>query len=486
MPTELALAIQQICEEKNLSPEAVKETIESAISSAYRKDFGNKQQNLKVNFNMETGQFEVFDIKQVVDDKLKEDYEKRKEEIEKLRAEGKEEELKTLLEKEKEELEKETEDEEKEKRFNPKIMISLSDAKEEKKSAKLGDELIRKLEVPADFGRMAAQTAKQVIIQKIREAERESIFSNYKEKQGELINGTVQRREGRVVLVDVGETTAVMPPQDQIEKEIYKPGAKMKFYLKNVEQTPKGPEVIVSRTHPEMIRKLFKLEVPEINSSTVQIKAIAREAGSRSKVAVVAKDESVDPIGSCVGQRGTRVQTIINELGGEKIDIIEWEEDVESFIIKSLAPAKILEVKLDEESKIAKALVKEDQYSLAIGKEGQNARLAAKLTGWKIDIISEGGVEKKTEEEEKQETKEVKEAEGVKGVDKGEKKQKEIKKLSNEPARNTSHSDAGGEIKGKDKAEAEASDEDKKQKTKTAKQDKKGEVELKDDKKDKE
>ncbi|MFH1456749.1 MAG: transcription termination factor NusA [Patescibacteria group bacterium] len=388
MPNELALAIQQICDEKGLSQEAVKETIESALASAYRKDFGTKLQNLHVNFDLETGGFEVFDIKEVVDNELQEKYEDIKDQIEKLKAEGKE-----IPEELRPQHTDAEEGEEGEKRFNPKTMISLKDAKENDKKIKLGEKLIIKLEIPAEFGRMAAQTAKQVIIQKIREAERETVFKEYKDRRSDLINGTVQRRDGSVILVDIGTTTGVMPPQDQVRNENYKPGARMKFFIRSVEQTPKGPEVILSRSHPEIVRKLFKLEVPEINSGTVQIKAIAREAGLRSKIAVWTKDDSIDPIGSCVGQRGTRVQTIINELGGEKIDIIEWSEDTESFIIKALAPAKVVKVELREEEKIAMAYVKEDQYSLAIGKEGQNVRLAARLVGWKIDIIQEQGIE---------------------------------------------------------------------------------------------
>jgi N utilization substance protein A len=395
MPTELSLAIQQICEEKNLSLESVKETIESAISSAYRKDFGNKLQNLKVNFDVETGAFDVFDVKEVVEDKLKEEYEKMKAEIEAMREAG--EEIPQI--REREEYHKKFEGtenqentgEEEEKRFNPKNMISISDAKLEKEGAKIGDEIIKKLAVPADFGRMAAQTAKQVIMQKLREAERNTIFNEYKEKQGELIVGTVQRFEGRVVIVDIGNATAVMPPTDQIRDENYKSGARLKFYLRSVEQGQRGPEIIVSRSTPEMVKKLFKLEVPEINSGAVQIKSVAREAGNRTKIAVFGKDDSVDPIGACVGQKGSRIQTVINELGGEKIDVIEWDEDAKKFIEKALSPAKVIDVILDEENKTAKAQVKEDQYSLAIGKAGQNVRLAAKLTGWRIDIVMEGG-----------------------------------------------------------------------------------------------
>ena len=439
MPEELNLAIQQICDEKGLSLEMVKETIEEALSAAYRKDFGDKKtQNIKVRFDLPTGDFEVFDVKEVVEDELKEKYEKIREEIEKLKAEGKEiseEMMKEIQEraegekrsvisdkeskKEKksrkmkkdteeggkteevkeEEIKSETEKiEEEEKKFNPRTMISLSEARLENKKAELGEQIIKKLEVPSDFGRMAAQTAKQVIIQKLREAERNNIFANFKDKVGELVNGTVQRLEGRVILVDLGPAIGVVIPSDQSRNDNYKSGIKLKFYLRSVEQTARGPEILLSRTHPEMLRRLFKLEVPEVNSGAVQIKGIARDAGFRSKIAVMAKENDLDPIGACIGQRGTRVQTIINELGGEKIDIIEWNDNLEKFIMNTLAPAKVLRVEIDEKNKIARAFVKEDQYSLAIGREGQNVRLAAQLAGLKIDVVMNKDTDEKVDE----------------------------------------------------------------------------------------
>ena len=458
---ELSLAIQQVCEEKGLTPEDVKATIQDALAAAYRKDFGDKRtQNIRVEFELSTGDFKVFDVKEVVEDELKEKYEKLKEEIEKLKAEGKNvtpeimEKIQDKIEKEKgskkktKEKEKKTnqgaEDGEEEKKFNPRTMIALSDAKKIKKSYKVGDEVITKLEVPAAFGRMAAQTAKQVIIQKLREAERDVIYNEYKEKIGELVIGTVQRQEGRVVLVDLGNTSAVMLPVDQIKTDKYQPGNRMKFYIKSVEQTNKGPEIMVSRSHPEILRKLFKLEVPEINSGIVVIKSIARDAGARSKIAVMAKEEGLDPIGACIGQRGTRVQTIINELGGEKIDIIEWDENINKFIENALAPAKILEIKIDSENKTAKAYVKEDQYSLAIGKGGQNVRLAAQLVGMKIDVImeksEENAKEQKTEAEQengkgKEKTGAAKDTEKSKKI---KKEEKEIKaeKQEDKPSKN--------------------------------------------------
>ena len=425
MATELAQAIQQVSEDKKIPLESILETIEAALAAAYRKDFGDKLQNIKVEFDMETGGFKVTDIKEIVEDKLKEEYEKIKEEkmrLAELEAEGKlTEEQKQKIEEDRQKEVKVMEDEEEVKKFNPKTMIGLSDAKEIKKSAKLGDELIQKLEVPGEFGRMAAQTAKQVVIQKLREAERNLVLNEFKDKIGELLTGTVQRVERGVVLVDFGNVTAVMPLEEGIRNEKYIPGARFKFYVKNVEETARNPRIVISRTHPDIIRKLFKLEVPEVASGSVQIKSIAREAGSRTKIAVMAKEENIDPIGSCVGQRGTRVQTIINEIGGEKIDIIEWEEDPIKFIAKALAPAKIIRVETGnteelkhkgtkaqkekeenkkdkvkevkegdeadgEERKEARVYVAMDQLSLAIGKEVQNVRLAAKLTGWKIDI----------------------------------------------------------------------------------------------------
>ena len=439
MPEELNLAIQQICDEKGLSLEMVKETIEEALSAAYRKDFGDKKtQNIKVRFDLPTGYFEVFDVKEVVEDELKEKYEKIREEIEKLKAEGKEiseEMMKEIQEKAEGEkqsvisdkeskkekksrkMKKDTEEggkteevkeeekksekekiEEEEKKFNPRTMISLSEARLENKKAELGEQIIKKLEVPSDFGRMAAQTAKQVIIQKLREAERNNIFANFKDKVGELVNSTVQRLEGRVILVDLGPAIGVVIPSDQSRNDNYKSGIKLKFYLRSVEQTARGPEILLSRTHPEMLRRLFKLEVPEVNSGAVQIKGIARDAGFRSKIAVMAKENDLDPIGACIGQRGTRVQTIINELGGEKIDIIEWNDNLEKFIMNALAPAKILRVEIDEKNKIARAFVKEDQYSLAIGREGQNVRLAAQLAGLKIDVVMNKETDEKVDE----------------------------------------------------------------------------------------
>lgn len=401
MSNELAQAIQVIAEEKKLSVDAIQETIELALAAAYRKDFGNKLQNIKVDFNLEDGSSRVYDIKTVVEDSLEEEYLK---ELEEKTNRGEAEIFQSQPKEKIESSDKQEDDEEEEIKFNPKTMIGLSKAQEIKADISVGEELVQELEIPQDYGRMAAQTAKQVIIQKIREAERENIFATFKEKEHDLINGMIQRVEPRVVLVDIDKTTAVMPMKEQVESERYRIGARMKFYIKEVNQTPKGPEIIISRNHPEILRKMFSIEVPEISAGTVVIKSIAREAGSRSKIAVTSKEDNIDPIGACVGQRGARVQTIINELGGEKIDIIEFSEDVIDFISNSLSPAKVIRVELDEENHSAMAFVKEDQLSLAIGKGGQNVRLAARLTGWRLDIVEENSGEVKMTSEDEAET----------------------------------------------------------------------------------
>jgi N utilization substance protein A len=385
--SELTQAIKQICEEKNVPYDSVIKTIEAALAVAFRKDFGEKNQNIRVEFNTETGGSKIFDIKEVIDDEIVKEALERKEKKEK----G-------------EEVEEEKE-EEGQIKYDPKKHIALSEAQKIKKEAKIGDEIKTELFPPASYGRMAAQTAKQVIIQRLREAERETLYKEYKGKEGEIINGIVQRIEGRMVLVDLGHTTALLPPPEQVVNERYNPGSRIKIYLVSVNETSKGPEIIVSRSHPEMVRRLFTLEVPEISSGSVEIKSIAREAGSRTKIAVASNQRSIDPVGSCVGQRGTRVQTIISELGGEKVDIVEYSENPVKFITFALSPAKILNIKVNEEDKTAIAEVKEDQLSLAIGKTGQNVRLAAKLTGWRIDIVGEG---------QEKRVKDVKHAEAVK------------------------------------------------------------------------
>lgn len=383
--SEIEKAIRQICDEKNIPYESVIGTIEAALAAAYRKDFGEKNQNIKVEFNVETGGSRVFDEKTVVADELYDEAVRQLEGKEQLRAEGK---------LEKKELTEEEREKEKEMAVYPKMHIALRDAKKIKKGADLGEILRIELEVPAAYGRMAAQTAKQVIIQRLRETEREMVYNELKEHEHKIVIATVQRRDARLVIMDLGKVTALMLPDDQVRSEAYRPGQRLKVYVKSVEQSPKGPEILVSRTHQDIVSKLFESEIPEIASGSVEIKGIAREAGSRSKVAVISKDQNIDPIGSCIGQRGARIQTIINELGGEKIDVILYNEDPAKFIASALSPAKVLNLIVDEAAKSAIAEVAPDQFSLAIGKSGQNVRLAAKLSGWNIKVkeMREDGV----------------------------------------------------------------------------------------------
>ncbi len=262
----------------------------------------------------------------------------------------------------------------------------FDEAKKTKKDVTVGDELEFPLETRENFGRIAAQTAKQVIIQRIREAEREAVWDEYKDKEGELTSGIIQRIEPRNIFVDLGKTVAIFPKEEQIFGEKYYVGTRMKFYILSVNSDPKGPGIVLSRSHPKMISRLFELEVPEIGSGAVEIKAIAREAGSRTKIAVFSHEEGIDPIGSCIGQKGTRVAAVISEIGGEKVDIVEWSEDPEIFVSNSMSPAKVTTIEIMARRHTAKVFVPEDQLSLAIGKAGQNVRLAAKLTGWKIDV----------------------------------------------------------------------------------------------------
>lgn len=386
-------AISQIAEEKGIASEKVINSIETAIAAAYKKDYGEKGQIIKAKLNLKTGQAKFWQVKLVVT----EDMIYSEQELEKLKEEQKEEEEKKI-------------------RFNPERHIMLKEAKKIKSGIKAEEEIEIPLKAKDDYGRIAAQTAKQVILQKIREAERETIFDEYKSKEGEIVSGIIQRIEGRNIFVDIGKTLGILPREEQIFAEFYKSGQRLKFYILKVEDTPRGPAVFLSRAYPKLVSKLFELEVPEIAQGQVVIKSIAREPGARSKVAVESTEESIDPIGSAVGQRGTRVMAVINELGGEKIDIIEYSEKPEEFIANSLSPAKVLEVKIMPKGK-ALCLVPEDQLSLAIGKEGQNVRLAAKLTGWKIDVRSSESAEEEKEEEKKEKKK-----------DKEEKKEKKEKK----------------------------------------------------------
>ena len=441
---QFSSAIEQICEEKGISKEKVIETIEMAIAAAYKKDYGHKGQNIRAYFDLKTGKVQMYQMKLVVDESMI----KSEEEIAKEMEAGQE-------EREMEEIEL-AEGEIRRVRFNPEKHIMIDEAKKIDKKIKPGEELQLDIEAHQDFGRIAAQTAKQVIIQRIREAEREAVYDEYKNKEGQVVSGIVQRLEREAVFVDIGRTIGVLFPEEQIQGEFYRPGQRLRFLILEVQKDSKGSGVLLSRSHPKMIAQLFELEVPEIAGGTVEIKLIAREAGSRSKIAVASSEEGVDPIGSCVGQRGTRVQAVINELGGEKIDIIEWSDNPAKFISNALAPAKVLNVEINEVQKIAQVQVPEDQLSLAIGKKGQNVRLAARLTGWKIDILTGEGktVEAKQEETQVQENAE---AEGK------EKAAEKVPPQSGEDARN-SNSAEGGKNFGKKKEET------KKKKTKKKKE----------------
>lgn len=376
--SDLTNAIKQVCEEKNLDYQAVVNTIELALAAAYRKDYGEKNQNIKVNFDPNTATSEIYDVKTVVEN---------------LPAQEEEEMLRRLNDSDYKREEKEVRreevgaDEEKEKKFNPKTDIQLKEAAIMKHGSKVGDEIMTELPIPESYGRMAAQTAKQVIIQKLREMERDMVLSEFKNKEKEVVGGVVQRREGRLVFVDLGKAIGILPSEEQIFTEYYRPGERVKVYIKEVRDGHKGPEIILSRRSEEILKKIFYLEIPEIANGLVEIKGVAREAGSRSKVAIYTEADNVDPVGSCVGQRGARIQTIISELGGEKVDIIEYSDDPAKFIANALAPAKTLSIELHENERKAIVKVSSDKLSLAIGKSGQNVRLAAHLTGWKIDII---------------------------------------------------------------------------------------------------
>lgn len=352
MQNQFISAIEQICEEKGISKEMVLEAIEAAIVAAYKKDFGDKEQEVRAELNHDTGEATVFVTKEVVE-KVK----------------------------------------------DPMIELSVSEAKKLQKDTKLGD-MIEVKEDNKEFGRVAAQTAKQVIVQRIREAERDVVFSEFSDKEGLIINATVQRFENGNAYIDLGKATGVMFPNDQIPNEKYYPGQRVKVYVVRVEQTTRGPQIVVSRTHPEMVRRLFEMEVPEIANGTVEIAGIAREAGARTKIAVKSNAEGVDPVGTFVGGRGTRVQAVMGELGEEKIDIIAYSDDPAEYITNALSPTKVISVKTDEENKKALVKVPEDQLSLAIGKAGQNVRLAAKLTGWNVDIdgADDAGIEETAKE----------------------------------------------------------------------------------------
>ena len=338
---ELILALEELEKEKGIKKDYLLESIETALVTAYKRNF-DASENVKVEMNEDTGATHVYSVKEVVEN------------IE-----------------------------------NPITQISLDEAKKINKTLKVGDEVNIEI-VPKNFGRIAAQTAKQVIIQKIREAERTVLYEQYSDKKGEIVSGTIQKAERGIVIMDLGKLEGLMPTKEQIPTETYRVNDKIKPYVVDVEKGEKGaPYVVVSRSHPDFVKKMLEMEIPEIYDGIIEIKSVSRNPGKRCKVAVYSQDENIDPVGSCVGQRGIRIQNVINELHGENIDIIEWSPDISTFIAAALLAAKILAADIKEEERFAQVIVPDDQLSLAIGKGGQNARLAAKLTNWTIDIKSE-------------------------------------------------------------------------------------------------
>ncbi|MFA6077913.1 MAG: transcription termination factor NusA [Candidatus Paceibacterota bacterium] len=367
----LKSALEQLEEERKIPREKIIDAIEQALAAAYRRDYGKKGQIVRAHFDLDTGSTDFLQVKIIADETT----------------------VKDPIPEDASEEEKIKDSEDIRERYNPEHHIFLEDAKKIKKDAVLGEEIVFPLETKDDYGRIAAQSAKQVIIQRIREAEKFSVLEEYSDKQGTIISGIVQRIERGNAFLDLGRTTAILPMEEQIPGEFYRRGERIRAYLYAVEETPRGINIKLSRTHPRFIEELFKLESPEIANDVVLIKAVAREAGSRSKIAVSSTDQHVDPIGACVGQRGVRVSTVIQELSGEKIDIIEWSEDPKRFVADALSPARVTSVLIDETERQARVEVSEDQLSLAIGKGGQNVRLANKLTGWRIDIVSTKGEE---------------------------------------------------------------------------------------------
>lgn len=340
MGSELLDALTALEEQKGISRDVLVEAIEAALVTAYKRNF-NQAQNVRVDLNLNNGSMIVYARKNVVD---------------------------------------EVEDD--------RLEIAIEDAKLINPAYEIGDVLEEEV-TPRNFGRIAAQTAKQVVTQRVREAERGLIYEEYVDRTDDIVTGTIERQDARNIYVSLGKVEAALPVNEQIQGEAYRPQSRLKVYITKVERTTRGPQVIVSRTHPGLLRRLFEMEVPEIYEGIVEIKSIAREAGDRSKISVVANNEEVDAVGACVGAKGARVQTIVNELNGEKIDIVEWSEDPIVFVANALSPSKVLDVLVNEEEKSTTVVVPDYQLSLAIGKRGQNARLAAKLTGWKIDIKSE-------------------------------------------------------------------------------------------------
>lgn len=375
--------LEQLEQERGIPKEKVIEAIEMALATAYKKEYGQKGQIIHAKFDIGSGKTEFSQLKIVVDTSTV------------VFDPNDDAESKTYENDTGESVEKDI--------FNPEHHILLDDAQKIKRDAKLGDEIIFPLENKDDYGRIASQTAKQVIIQKIREAEKTAVLREYGEQEGKIVSGTVQRVERGNIFVDMGRATGMLSYEDQIPGERYTQGERVRSYLYKVEESPRGIFLRLSRSNPKFLEKLFEVETPEIVNGSVIVKAVAREAGSRTKIAVASTDSHIDPVGSMVGQRGVRVTTVMSELGGEKIDIIEWSADSKKFVEDSLSPAKVLSVEINEAEKIATVKVSEDQQSLAIGKGGQNVRLAAKLTGWKIDIQpAQGNTPANTEESTKE------------------------------------------------------------------------------------
>ncbi len=344
MNAELLRALDQIEEEKGISKDVIVEAIEAALLSAYKKNFGATAQNMRIEMDRASGEMRAYQVRTVVEDV-----------------------------------------------DDPTLQIALSQVREWDPSAEVG-EMVEVEVTPKDFGRIAAQTAKQVVVQRLREAERELVYKEFRDREGDIVTGIVQRIERKNVFLDLGRIEAVLPPPEQIPREGYRQGERVKAYVVEVRQGTRGPQIVVSRTHPGLLKRLFEIEVPEVYEGIVEIKAIAREAGTRSKIAVASRDRNVDAVGACVGPKGSRVQAIVDELRGEKIDIVAWAPDVAQFAAAALSPAKVVRVGIDEATKTALVIVPDHQLSLAIGREGQNARLAAKLTGWRIDIKSESQI----------------------------------------------------------------------------------------------
>ena len=352
---ELILSLEELESQRGIKKEYVLEAIETALVTAYKRNFDSLE-NVKVEMDRKTGSTHVYSIKEVV--------KRVKDEV---------------------------------------TQISLKDAQKINKDLDVGDNVEIEI-VPKNFGRIAAQTAKQVIIQKLREVERDIIYTEFNDRKGEIVTGLIQKADKNIVIMDLGKLEGVMPTKEQIPTEHYKVNDKIKGYVLDVERGAKGaPQVLVSRSHPDFVRKLLEFEIPEIYEGVIEIKSVSRDPGYRSKVAVYSPDPNIDPVGSCVGQKGVRIQNVINELNGEKIDVIEWDEDPATFIASALLPAKILAADIKEEEKFAQVIVPDDQLSLAIGKSGQNARLAARLTNWKIDIKSETQFRQMLEESQNEE-----------------------------------------------------------------------------------